>query len=262
MTAHWMGRAGLTGNALTPLLIGSQGCGKSSFCRILLPPELRDYYNDRINFKNENDLNLGLTSFALINIDEFDKTTARQQVVLKYLLSTADLKFRPPYGKAYKQYRRYASFIATTNSLQPLTDPTGSRRFICTKVTGMIDFTDNIDHRQLFAQLKHLVTEEKERYWLTDEETAQLIAYNKRFRALSSLDAAIDIMFTKPQSADDGRWWSVAEIIERLESHCGKAMLKNINSKKLGNMLTTRFDFEKKRANDGMRYLMAETTGE
>ncbi|MFS6555134.1 VapE domain-containing protein, partial [Parabacteroides distasonis] len=75
MTAHWMGRAGLTGNALTPLLIGSQGCGKSSFCRILLPPELRDYYNDRINFKNENDLNLGLTSFALINIDEFDKTT-------------------------------------------------------------------------------------------------------------------------------------------------------------------------------------------
>ena len=261
MIAHWMGRAGLTGNALTPLLIGSQGCGKSSFCRILLPPELRDYYNDRINFKNENDLNLGLTSFALINIDEFDKTTARQQVVLKYLLSTADLKFRPPYGKAYKQYRRYASFIATTNSLQPLTDPTGSRRFICTKVTGMIDFTDNIDHRQLFAQLKHLVTEEKERYWLTDEETAQLIAYNKRFRALSSLDAVIDLMFTKPQSADDGRWWSVAEIIERLESHCGKAMLKNINPKKLGNMLTTRFDFEKKRANDGMRYLIAETTG-
>ena len=69
MVAHWQGRKSLTGNALVPLLIGRQGCGKSSFCRILLPKELRDYYNDRINFKNETDLNLGLTSFALINID-------------------------------------------------------------------------------------------------------------------------------------------------------------------------------------------------
>ena len=82
MVAHWQGKQSLTGNALVPLLIGRQGCGKSSFCRILLPKVLRDYYNDRINFKNETDLNLGLTSFALINIDEFDKTTARQQILL------------------------------------------------------------------------------------------------------------------------------------------------------------------------------------
>lgn len=140
-----MGRSSLTGNALVPLLIGPQGCGKSSFCRILLPPELRDYYNDRISFKNETDLNLGLTSFALINIDEFDKVTQRQQVVLKYLLSTADVKYRPPYGKAVKQFRRYASFMGTTNEPQPLTDPTGSRRFICVEVTGDIDFRDTID---------------------------------------------------------------------------------------------------------------------
>ena len=40
-----------------------------------LPPELREYYNDKINFKNEFDLNIALTMFAMINIDEFDKTT-------------------------------------------------------------------------------------------------------------------------------------------------------------------------------------------
>ena len=262
MTAHWMGRAGLTGNALTPLLIGRQGCGKSSFCRILLPPELRDYYNDRINFKNENDLNLGLTSFALINIDEFDKTTARQQIVLKYLLSTADLKFRPPYGKAYKQYRRYASFIATTNALQPLTDPSGARRFICTEVTGTIDFTDNIEHRQLFAQLKHLVMEKKERYWLTDEETLQLIEDNKRFSTTASLDAIIDRIFTKPLSEQDGSWWSVAEITECIEKHFGKKALRNVSSEKLGHILSShKFDFEKKRTKTGQKYLLAEIGG-
>lgn len=259
MTAHWMGRAGLTGNALTPLLIGRQGCGKSSFCRILLPPELRDYYNDRINFKNENDLNLGLTSFALINIDEFDKTTARQQIVLKYLLSTADLKFRPPYGKAYKQYRRYASFIATTNALQPLTDPSGARRFICAEVTGNIDFTDNIDHRQLFAQLKHLVTVEQERYWLTDEETRQLMEDNKRFSTSTSLNDIILRLFTKPQTEAAGTWWTTAEIMTHIEKHFGKNALKNVSPEKLGIILSTPpLAFEKKRTNGGKKYLLAE----
>ena len=83
MVAMWRGKGRLTGNALVPVLIGRQGCGKTSFCRILLPRKQREYYNDRINFRNESDLNLGLTSFALINLDEFDKITQRQQIVLK-----------------------------------------------------------------------------------------------------------------------------------------------------------------------------------
>ena len=153
MVAMWQGKGQLTGNALVPLLIGRQGCGKSSFCRILLPRELQDYYNDRINFKNEQDLNLGLSSFGLINLDEFDKITQRQQIALKYLVSTADLKYRPPYGKAYTSNRRYASFIGTTNEQTPLTDPSGSRRFLCVSIDGDIDFETPVQHAQLFAQL-------------------------------------------------------------------------------------------------------------
>ena len=159
MVAQWReSDKQLTGNALTPLLIGRQGCGKTRFCKILLPPELRDYYNDKINFKNEFDLNIALTMFALINIDEFDKTTNSQQIVLKYLLSSAEVKFRPPYGKTIKQFRRYTSFISTTNQQKPLVDPTGSRRFVCVGITPgkNIDFEDNLWHEQLFAQVLHL----------------------------------------------------------------------------------------------------------
>ena len=105
MVAQWReSDKQLTGNALTPLLIGRQGCGKTRFCKIILPPELREYYNDKINFKNEFDLNIALTMFAMINIDEFDKTTNSQQIVLKYLLSSTEVKFRPPYGKTIKQF--------------------------------------------------------------------------------------------------------------------------------------------------------------
>ncbi len=117
MVAQWReSDKQLTGNALTPLLIGRQGCGKTRFCKILLPPELRDYYNDKLNFKNEFDLNIALTSFALINIDEFDKTTNSQQIVLKYLLSSSDVKFRPPYSFLARDFFVEQSFSINNNS--------------------------------------------------------------------------------------------------------------------------------------------------
>ena len=258
MVAHWQGRNSLTGNALVPLLIGPQGCGKSSFCRILLPRELRDYYNDRISFKNETDLNLGLTSFALINIDEFDKTTQRQQVLLKYLLSTADVKFRPPYGKAIKQYRRFASFIGTTNQPKPLTDPTGSRRFVCVEVTDLIDFSDTLDHRQLYAQLKQEVADGS-RYWLDDKEIAQLIEENERFQRIDSLAEMLNDRFRAPEGDEKGRWWSTAELLSYLQKAYGKSALQNVTPKKIGDTLGSRqFNVEGKHSNVGGKYLLVE----
>ena len=256
MVANWQGKKSLTGNALVPLLIGRQGCGKSSFCRILLPRELRDYYNDRINFKNETDLNLGLTSFALINIDEFDKTTQRQQVLLKYLLSTADVKFRPPYGKAYKQYRRYASFIGTTNQSKPLTDPTGSRRFVCVEVTDLIDFSDTLDHPQLYAQLKEEIAGGM-RYWLNDEEIAQLIEENERFQRVDSLVEMISSLFRQPEEGETGTWYSASEILEMLQNKYGKATLKNCTPAKIGLTLAARpFNYSSEHKTKGNSYLL------
>ena len=222
MVAMWLGKGQLTGNALVPLLIGRQGCGKTSFCRILLPRDLREYYNDRINFKNEADLNLGLTSFALINLDEFDKITQRQQVVLKYLVSTADLKYRPPYGKAYSSHRRYASFIGTTNEPMPLTDPTGGRRFVCVPVQDTIDFETRVDYEQLYAQLKSEVEELQLRYYLTKDEERALMHHNQRFQKMSGLGEMLLSLFERPEGTpkdhpEGGHWLSVKEISARLK---------------------------------------------
>ncbi len=222
MVAMWEGKGQLTGNALVPLLIGRQGCGKTSFCRILLPWDQREYYNDRINFKNEHDLNLGLTSFALINLDEFDKITQRQQVVLKYLVSTSDVKYRPPYGTAYSSHRRYASFIGTTNEPMPLTDPTGSRRFVCVTVDGDIDFETPVDYEQLYAQLKYEVEEQRERYFLTKEEEAALMQHNLRYQQVNGLGEMLLSLFEKPegtskQHPENGYWLSVKDLSARLK---------------------------------------------
>ena len=259
MVAQWReSDKQLTGNALTPLLIGRQGCGKTRFCKILLPPELRDYYNDKINFKNEFDLNIALTMFALINIDEFDKTTSSQQIVLKYLLSSAEVKFRPPYGKTIKQFRRYTSFIGTTNETKPLVDPTGSRRFVCVGITPgkNIDFEDNLNHQQLFAQVRHLF-ESGERYWLNDEEISTLIKENEPYQKLSDLVEMIGESFCKPREGE-GRWWTMKEISEYLKSRYANYDPKT-SFEKLGRSLNNQqFAFETVRKSSGHIYYLKE----
>ena len=263
MVAMWLGKGQLTGNALVPLLIGRQGCGKSSFCRILLPRDLLDYYNDRINFKNEQDLNLGLTSFALINLDEFDKITQRQQIVLKYLVSTADLKYRPPYGKAYTSNRRYASFIGTTNEQMPLTDPTGSRRFICVPIDGDIDFLTPVQHDQLYAQLM-LEIRQGERYWLTKEEERSLMEHNLQYQRLNGLGEMLMAVIQKPRntaSTDDvqgegeGEWISLKDLSALLKTHFKGYKEDEGTFRKIGNYLSRpEYKFQSKHTNAGTLY--------
>ena len=259
MVAMWQGKGQLTGNALVPLLIGRQGCGKSSFCRILLPRDLREYYNDRINFKNEADLNLGLTSFALINLDEFDKITQRQQIVLKYLVSTADLKYRPPYGKAYTAHRRYASFVGTTNEPMPLTDPSGSRRFVCVPVEGDIDFHTPVDYRQLYAQLKQEL-HDGERYWLTKDEEQALMLHNRQYQQLNGLGEMVLSLYRKPEGQEAGQWLLLKDISRRMKEVFRGGYQEGPGTLiKIGQYLSRpEYAFERRRIAQGYQYRVVE----
>ena len=260
MVAQWReSDRQLTGNALIPLLIGRQGCGKTRFCKIILPPELRDYYNDKINFKNEFDLNIALTMFALINIDEFDKTTNSQQIVLKYLLSSAEVKFRPPYGKTIKQFRRYTSFIGTTNQQKPLVDPTGSRRFVCVGIPNgeNINFEDTLNHRQLYAQALYLFNN-NERFWLDNDEIAVLISENAPYQKLNDLVEMIGETFRSPKKGEEARWWSLKEISELLASRY-QNFDPETSFHKIGNALNdVQFNFQSKRTTNHMVYWLME----
>ena len=63
MTAHWQNIDRQHGNNTSPLLVGAQGYRKSTFCRILLPPELRFGYTDSIDFKSKQDAERSLGRF-------------------------------------------------------------------------------------------------------------------------------------------------------------------------------------------------------
>ena len=100
---------------------------------------------------------MALTNNLLVNLDELDAIRPSQHPALKQTLSKSKVNGRPIYGASQEDRPRYASFVASTNNPHPLTDATGSRRYICLTIPqGMfIDNTGDIDYDQLYAQVLH-----------------------------------------------------------------------------------------------------------
>ena len=162
MVAGWgqvtTGGASTCGNAMIPLLVSEeQGVRKSTFCRMLLPPELRNYYTDKFELAGDERLELALSRFALVNLDEFDRYNKLHNAKLKNLVQLGTMQARRPYAAGFSKMARVASFIGTSNRFDLLTDPTGSRRFYCQEVKRVIDCDTPLDYAQLYAQLLHEV---------------------------------------------------------------------------------------------------------
>ena len=184
MVAHWQGQDKQHGNSVSPLLVGPQGCGKSTFCLNLLPPELNAYYADSIDFAKKRDAELYLTRFCLINIDEFDQVSVAHQGFLKHLLQKPTVNVRKPYATQIEAQKRYASFIATSNHYDVLNDTSGSRRFICVEIKGIVDNGQPLEYAQLYAQATEALSKGT-CYWMTAEEEKQQQLSNEFFRKRS-----------------------------------------------------------------------------
>ena len=215
MVAQWLGRNGQYGNAMVPLLIGAQGDGKSTFCRLLLPEELRDYYTDRIDFANRNSAEQMLTRFCLINIDEYDSLSNRQSAFLKHILQKSDIKMRKLYDSQVQCRQRYATFIGTTNDPTPLTDTTGSRRFLCIRTTGLIDTHSPIDYQQLYAQILYEIRQGQPTHFSKAEEQ-RIQRQNAAFQQFDVLEEVFFDIYHLPQDDDELKFLPAVKILERM----------------------------------------------
>ena len=172
----------LYANSVAPILVSEQqGMHKSTFCRLLLPPELRMFYTDNFDLSAESQCERRLVDSLLINLDEYDRYSATKQSTLKNLMQMTTLRMRKAYAKQCTTLPRIASFIGTSNSHALLTDESGSRRFLCLDIREMIDVDTPVEHPQLYAQCMHLLAE-GERHWFTAEEVRDIEKRNRRFR--------------------------------------------------------------------------------
>lgn len=223
MAAQWEGRALESANSLTPILISAQqGKRKSTFCRLLLPPELRRYYTDHFDLTSKGNCEQRLANTALINLDEFDRYTDAQMPLLKNILQMNASSFRKLRTDRYLNLPRMASFIGTSNRRDLLSDPTGSRRFLCWEVQTDIDCSP-IDHAQLFAQLHHEL-ELGARTWLTPAQERQLEEHNQAFQRYRPEEEAFLKLFRQPEGQEPSKAYTAAQIYQHLCRHLPNVM--------------------------------------
>ena len=218
--AHWLQMDTLHGNECVPTLIGGQGCGKTTFLRRILPQHLRQYYLDHLNLSNKFDKEMALTNNLLVNLDELDAIRPSQQAALKQTLSKSKVNGRPIYGCAQEDKARFASFVATTNNPHPLTDATGSRRYICIQIPQgqYIDNVGEIDYGQLYAQVVYELRELKAPYWFNNEEVARIQELNIDFAEQKDLAEMVAICFRKPKEGEEGEAMNCNQMLKVIQT--------------------------------------------
>ena len=227
VTAQWMGNSEQEqrANSVAPLLVSTvQGMGKSTFCRMLLPRELRPYFTESFDLTNITSAENKLASYGLINLDEFDRLPATRMPLLKNLMQMESLHIRRAYKRSTEPLPRIASFIGTANRRDLLVDTSGSRRFICIEVEKQIDCTTPIEHAQLYAQLKEEL-KNGGRCWFNKQEEAEIQQHNRAFYRTIPAEEVLESCFRFAEPDEQGaRLMSAADIYATLKRKNPAAM--------------------------------------
>jgi hypothetical protein len=228
-----------TANCVAPLLISTeQGWGKSTFCRMLMPKELRRYYTESFDLNAPSACESKLADYGLINLDEFDKYSEKKQPALKNLMQRNDLNITRAYQQTTSRLHRIASFIGTSNSRDLMKDKTGSRRFICVELEHEIDCETPIDYPQLYAQLKEELTVLGERHYFSKAEEAQIQKNNRKYYHTSVDEEAFYRHFRFAQKGDEGAQFLTASAIYKQLVKDEGSVLSGISAYKFSCLLS------------------------
>ena len=255
MVKQWIWPDRNYGNSVAPLLISRQGYNKSTFCRRLIPTELQWGYTDCMQIQEKKQVFLTMTQFLLVNLDEFNMISPDvQQGFLKNIIQLPTVKVRRPYAKHVEDIPRIASFIATSNMVDVLSDPSGNRRFIAVELKRPIDTTYRIDYEQLYAQAIAEIEQGKPTYFDTTE-TALVMKNNEDFRLREPAELYFNEFFAPAKNEKEGEYMTTTAIFDSIRSRVGSD-LKLKNTISLGRYLANMANLQQKRTIRGTEYLV------
>lgn len=217
MVASWMYDDVVNHQVL--VLIGKQGIFKTTWLEHLIPPSLRAYCCKLANTTQINkDDRLRLAEFGLINLDELDSMSSRELNTMKSIITATDVNERAAYGYTKERKIRLASFCASSNRREFLTDITGNRRWLPFEVESIENpFQSILPYERIYAQARYLV-EYGFNYWFDLDDIATLEKHNETFRAQESEEQLLPILFDVPAEGR-GEFMTTAQISERLVTY-------------------------------------------
>ena len=198
------------------VLLGPQGTYKTSFMNNLLPPELRQYFCMKTNSQRmTKDDAFALAENVLIDMEEIDSMGRQEVNQLKAMASQPFVKDRPAYGRSKVRLPHMASFCATGNNMQFLTDETGNRRWLVFEV----DYIDNpwtttINYAGVYSQIRHLL-DTGFRYWFESDEIARLNTRNRTYETPNLARELISTRYRKPGENEKPVYLTASDIVAR-----------------------------------------------
>ena len=228
------------------VLVGRQVIFKSTWINRLLPPELRAYQTDHIDIDRlDKDEELRAAEYGLINIDELDKLTDRQLNKLKSMITTEHVDVRAPFGRHKEKRVRVATYAASGNKEEFLTDQTGNRRWLPFHVQSIDSpYIHRLPYDGMFAQALYLLRDGFN-YWFDEADIRAIEQHVDAFMVPTSEEELIPLYFSPAQQGDTGiTFLTLAEISAKI-SMWGN-LKKNPDPRRLGAIMT-KLGFKKER---------------
>ena len=199
------------------VLTGEQGKFKTTFLDLLCPSKLHGYsYTGKI-YPQEKDTLTYIGQNLIVNIDDQLKAlNKRDENELKNLITCPMVKYRMPYDKYVEEHPHLASFVASVNGNDFLTDPTGSRRFLPFEVLSIdIERVKAISMDNVYAEAKALL-KSGFRYWFDDDEIAELYRESEDFQVQTAEMELLLRCFEKPTEDESYSLMTTTEILTYL----------------------------------------------
>ena len=202
MVASWLSDEVVNQQVL--VLVGKQGIFKTTWLEHLLPPELRAYSCKMANSTQLNkDERLRIAEYGLIALDEIDAMGPRELNVMKSVITASDISERAAYGYTKERRIRLASFCASGNKTEFLTDITGNRRWLPFQAQSIANpFYITLPYEQIYAQAKYLI-ENDFQYWFDLDDIDELEAHNEDFRTQENEEQLLAVYFDIPAAGGE-----------------------------------------------------------
>jgi len=216
------------------VLTGEQGKFKTTFLDLLCPPALHGYsYTGKI-YPQEKDTLTYIGQNLIVNIDDQLKAlNKRDENELKNLITCPMVKYRMPYDKYVEEHPHLASFVASVNGNDFLTDPTGSRRFLPFEVLSIdIERAKAISMDKVYTEAKALLRSGF-RYWFDDDEIGELYRESEDFQVQTAEMELLLRCFEKPTEDENYLLMTTTEILTYLGIYTHQTLL----AKRMGEAL-------------------------
>ncbi len=261
MVAGWTDESVV--NHQVVVLVGRQGIYKSTWINRLLPPQLSAYTTDNVDIERlDKDEQLRAAEYGLINIDELDKLSDRQLNKIKSMITTQHVDVRAPFGRHKEKRVRVASYAASGNKQEFLTDQTGNRRWLPFHVVSIDSpFVRQMPYDGMYGQARYLL-QDGFNYWFDLDDIHTLESHVETFMIPTSEEDLIPLLFSPAKLEDNfSKFLTLAEISAKIMSYGN--LKKAPDNRKLGAIMT-KLGYEKERKGHDNRcgYYLREHTPE